>query len=115
MLKETNWSGPKSCSYKTLKNISLNSLRQNKYTTNTIHNGGWHFSFMGGEEKIIEKIESYAHQEYNRPHFKNNIGNNIKNNIDPFFRGNLTMVNIDSTYPKHILENLDKYKHLIKI
>jgi beta-1,4-mannosyl-glycoprotein beta-1,4-N-acetylglucosaminyltransferase len=115
MLKQTDWSGPKSCSFKTLKNISLNSLRQNIHTTNIINNGGWHFSFMGGEEKIIEKIESYAHQEYNNPYIKNNIKDNIKNNMDPFFRGYLTKIDINLTYPKYILDNLEKYKHLIKV
>ena len=115
MLKQTDWSGPKSCSFKTLKNISLNSLRQNIHTTNIINNGGWHFSFMGGEEKIIEKIESYAHQEYNNPYIKGNIKDNIKNNMDPFFRGYLTKIDINLTYPKYILDNLEKYKHLIKV
>lgn len=115
MLKQTNWSGPKSCSFKILKNISLNSLRQNIHTTTIINNGGWHFSFMGGEEKIIEKIESYAHQEYNNPYIKDNIKNNINNNMDPFFRGYLTKIDINPTYPKYILDNLEKYKHLIKL
>lgn len=114
MLKETNWSGPKSCSYMTLKKISLNSLRQNKHTTKIIDDGGWHFSFMGGEKKIIEKIESYAHQEYNTSYFKNNVKNNIIGNMDPFFRGHLTQVEIDSTFPKYILENIDKYSNMIK-
>ncbi len=114
MLKEKNWSGPKVCSWKKLKEISLNSLRQNKHTTDSIANGGWHFSFMGGESKIIEKLEAYAHQEYNTPYYKENIKNNILSNKDPFFRGGLTLVQIDETYPKYILDNLDRYKHMIK-
>jgi beta-1,4-mannosyl-glycoprotein beta-1,4-N-acetylglucosaminyltransferase len=114
MLKEKNWSGPKACSYNKLKSISLNSLRQNKHTTKTISNGGWHFSFMGGETKVIEKIEAYSHQEFNKPYYKDNVKNNITSNNDPFFRGTLTHVNIDDTYPKYILDNLEKYRHMIK-
>jgi beta-1,4-mannosyl-glycoprotein beta-1,4-N-acetylglucosaminyltransferase len=114
MLKEINWSGPKACSWGKLKNISLNSLRQNKHTTNIINDGGWHFSFMGGENKIIEKLEAYAHQEYNTPFYKENVKNNMASNNDPFFRGELKKVNIDESYPKYILENIDKYVHMIK-
>lgn len=114
MLKEKNWSGSKACTWKKLKTISLNSLRQNKHTTKTISDGGWHFSFMGGENKVIEKIEAYAHQEFNKPYYKDNIKNNIMTNTDPFFRGGLTHVEIDNSYPKYLLENLEKYKHMIK-
>jgi beta-1,4-mannosyl-glycoprotein beta-1,4-N-acetylglucosaminyltransferase len=114
MLKENNWSGPKACTWGKLKTISLNSLRQNKHTTKTISDGGWHFSFMGGEAKVIEKIEAYAHQEYNKPYYKDNVKNNIMTNKDPFFRGGLTRVEIDDSYPKYLLENITKYKHMIK-
>jgi len=114
MLKENNWSGPKACSWGKLKTISLNSLRQNKHTTKMISNGGWHFSFMGGEHKVIEKIEAYAHQEFNKPYYKENVRNNIMSNNDPFFRGSLTHVSIDETYPKYLLENLEKYSHMVK-
>jgi len=35
-------------------------------------------------------------------------------NMDPFFRGGLTHVEIDDSYPKYLLENIIKYKHMIK-
>jgi len=114
LLKESNWSGPKVCTYKRLKDISINHLRQNKFTNNTVMDGGWHFSFFGGADKVKEKIEAYSHQEYNNAYIKENIAANIENGIDPFFRGTLTEVVIDDSYPKYILDNLDKYKHMIK-
>jgi len=114
VLKERNWSGSKACTWGKLKNISLNSLRQNKHTTSTIHNGGWHFSFIGGESRVIEKLEAYAHQEYNTSYYKENVKNNMESNMDPFFRGGLQIVPIDSSYPKYIMENLDKLGSLVK-
>jgi beta-1,4-mannosyl-glycoprotein beta-1,4-N-acetylglucosaminyltransferase len=114
VLKERNWSGSKACTWGILKNISLNSLRQNKHTTSTIHNGGWHFSFIGGESRVIEKLEAYAHQEYNTPYYKENVKNNMESNMDPFFRGGLQIVPLDSSYPKYIMENLDKFESLVK-
>jgi beta-1,4-mannosyl-glycoprotein beta-1,4-N-acetylglucosaminyltransferase len=114
LLKEYNWSGTKCISYGKLKDLSINLVRQNKYTTNTIERGGWHFSFMGGVESIKMKIDAYSHQEYNNKHIISNIENNINNDNDPFFRSKLTKVDIDNTYPNYILNNLDKYTLLIK-
>jgi beta-1,4-mannosyl-glycoprotein beta-1,4-N-acetylglucosaminyltransferase len=114
LLKEQNWSGPKCLLWATLKNISINLVRQNKYTTKVINNGGWHFSFMGGSDKVKEKIDAYSHQEYNNHTVISNVENNIKNDIDPFFRGKLIRVEIDDTYPSYLLENLGKYENYIK-
>jgi hypothetical protein len=69
---------------------------------------------MGGPERVKTKILSYSHQELNRPHIISSIEKNIESGIDPFFRGNLLLVDIDSTYPKYILDNLDKYSYMIK-
>ena len=111
-LKELDWKGSRLGKYKDLKNYSYNQLRfQTNYEFN---NGGWHFSFMGGPEKVKTKILSYSHQEMNQPHIISSIEKNIDSGIDPFFRGSLSKVNIDLTYPKYILDNLDKYSYMIK-
>jgi beta-1,4-mannosyl-glycoprotein beta-1,4-N-acetylglucosaminyltransferase len=114
LLKEYNWSGPKCLLWGNLKNLSINLIRQNKYTTKSIVDGGWHFSYMGGQESIKIKLDSFSHQEYNNLYIISNLENNIKNNIDPFFRSELIKVDIDSTYPKFLLENIEKYKYMIK-
>ena len=38
-----------------------------KFRTQRILNGGWHFTWMGGVEKIILKLMNTAHQEFNKP------------------------------------------------
>jgi hypothetical protein len=35
--------------------------------------GGWHFSFLGGQEAIRAKLEAYSHQELNVPMFKERV------------------------------------------
>lgn len=114
LLKECNWSGTKCLTNSNLKNKSINLIRQNKYTTNVIGSGGWHFSFMGGIEKIKAKIDAYSHQEYNNQHIISNIENNVNSENDPFFRGGLTKVSVDDSFPKYILKNINKFKHMIK-
>jgi len=112
MLKEHNWKGTRMGLYKDLKDYSYNELRgQDSYPLN---NGGWHFSYMGGPEKVKHKIESFSAQEMNNPYVIQSINDNISKGIDPFFRSQLTQVQIDNTYPKYILENLEKYSHMIK-
>lgn len=39
-----------------------------------IEHGGWHFTSVGTPERIVAKIDSYAHQERNTPAF-NSIAN----------------------------------------
>lgn len=53
-----------------------------------IPNAGWHFTYIGGVRKIIEKLEAFAHTEYNLPAYKNeaNIKQLIENGKDIFGR-----------------------------
>jgi beta-1,4-mannosyl-glycoprotein beta-1,4-N-acetylglucosaminyltransferase len=82
------WVGSKVTSFKNLMNFfggSLEVLRGYKlkgplrgikraffktFLIQKISDGGWHFTWMAGVEKIIQKLESFAHQEFNKPEFK---------------------------------------------
>ena len=112
LLKETQWKGTRIGSFKNLKDYSYNELRASQLIN--IPNGGWHFSFMGGPEKVKLKIQSYSARDMATENVIKSICKNIENNIDPFFRSQLTEVQIDETYPKYLLENLEKYKHMVK-
>jgi len=83
-------------------------LRAN--TKARIPNAGWHFSFLGEYDRIIHKIESFAHTEYDNEEYKDaqRIIERIHNGIDPFDRFPLKWSEIDSTYPKCIQEK--RYK-----
>jgi beta-1,4-mannosyl-glycoprotein beta-1,4-N-acetylglucosaminyltransferase len=114
VFKESTWYGTKISKYKNIKDLSFNEVRGDESLTIKIPNGGWHFSFMGGPEMVKTKILSYSARDMANEYVLSTIQQNIENNIDPFLRGTLTLVEIDSTYPKYILDNLVKYKHLIK-
>ena len=82
-----------------------------------INNGGWHFSYLGGVDAIIKKLESFAHTEYNSEEFKNpeRIKEAINRGEDIFGRGfSYRFVKLDDTFPKFIVDNKDKYNHLVK-
>ena len=117
LLRELNWSGTKISKWKSVKESTINEIRQNKITDSVISEGGWHLSFMGGEERIIEKIEAYSHQEFNHESIKNNVSRNVDQKTDIFHRdGNrCEVVDINIEYPNEIIDIVsDKYGYLIK-
>jgi beta-1,4-mannosyl-glycoprotein beta-1,4-N-acetylglucosaminyltransferase len=84
-----------------------------------IPEGGWHFSYLGGVEKIIEKFESFSHNEYNTKEFKNpeairkavNEGRSLFDRHTRFKRVDIK----DPRYPfpRPLLQQPDRYSHLI--
>ncbi len=81
-----------------------------------IYEGGWHFSFLKDPEGISKKIKSYSHSEYNKLEFTNEkkIEERIKNKTDIFDRNFMyEKVDLDETFPKYILNNINKYQKWI--
>ena len=82
-----------------------------------IKNGGWHFSYLGGIDRIKYKIQSFAHQELNTPGFNADalIEEKIRRGLDLFDRKDLRYlpVKLDASFPRYIVENAEKYKALI--
>jgi len=114
VFKEPNWFGSRILKYGKLKNLSLNEVRGDNKLSTELNDGGWHFSFMGGKEMVKKKITSYSARDLASARVVNSIEENMNKNVDPFFRSNLTKVPIDDTYPEFLLNNIDKYKHMIK-
>lgn len=115
-LSDANWMGNVISKYKTIKLDSLCNLRRNRNNYKMINNGGWHLSFVGGVDRIKQKIESYGHQEFNNDFIKSNIQNKITQNTDLFGRGTQPkIIDIDGYYPNNIIELIkNKYPYLIK-
>lgn len=100
--------------YRFFRSLSNSALRK-KITL--IGNGGWQFGFLGGAEKIVEKIEAFSHTEFDKAEFKNKdtVISNIQSGKDLFGRDlNYTFVELDSSFPEYILLNKERLKHLIR-
>lgn len=77
-----------------------------------IHNGGWHFSYLGGVHMIIRKLEAFSHVEYNKPEYKDpaRIEQAIANGEDIFGRGFVyRFVKMNAEWPVYIMKNLDRF------
>jgi beta-1,4-mannosyl-glycoprotein beta-1,4-N-acetylglucosaminyltransferase len=86
-LLHTNWFGTYAVKYSDIEGNSFSGLRdKSSKEFSRIENGGWHLSFMGGEERIKKKIQSYAHQELNNQYVLNSVKNRMENNTDVFGR-----------------------------
>ncbi len=85
-----------------------------------IREGGWHFSYLGGFEKVIFKLRSLEHANEKHYFFDfekelEKIKNKIENAEDLFGRDfNYKFIKFDQTYPEMLTKNLTQYNHLIK-
>lgn len=75
--------------YKVIENYGGPQIvRDNFRNFEPLPKGGWHFSFFGDVEFIINKVKNYSHQEFNSDEFLNidHIQNCISNQKDIFRR-----------------------------
>ena len=82
-----------------------------------VKSGGWHFSFIGGVDKIIQKLEAYAHGEYNKGEYKQatRIEKLVSSGEDIFGRDvQYEVVKVDGRFPDYIRQNQHRYRHLIR-
>ena len=83
----------------------------------TIRNGGWHFSWMGGAQRIQQKLAAYAHQERNLP--QNAETRHIEQAMREgrlFFDRDkrLEFIPLDDSFPRYLLEHPENFFSWIK-
>jgi hypothetical protein len=89
------------------KGKSLSAIR-NAGVAELIPEAGWHFSWMGGFDRLKEKFQSFAHAELNTPHLHANTQEYWEGELakEPFLR-------LDATYPQYLLEQQTEFAHMI--
>ena len=103
---------------KTLYQYNPQLLRDVRFKLPRVR-GGWHLSYFGGAEKVVDKISSFAHTEFNTNNNTNpqTIQNRIDRKQDVFGRNtdfeSLTENADYSDLPKAFLNNPEKYKSFI--
>ena len=94
-------------------NISVNELRHLHFLK--ISNGGWHLSYFGDAHFIKNKIENFAHQEYNNDYYTNvNTIQKLMNNFKDVYSRNyvpITKISIKDNLnlPPEYEKYLSKY------
>ena len=112
------WKGTIVSPYKYIRKESLNNLRRPSKNLESLSNGGYHFTSIGNYETIKNKIESWAHQEFNDPLIKKNIESNIKHGKDIFYRFKKNRTKVINLNNKNIFDDriskiINEYNELI--
>lgn len=109
------WTPAKILSFCDLKKSTPNEIR-NGGAKSEFSKGGWHFSYLGDADYIVEKLESFSHIEFNLEKYKNKeeIRQKIKDGISLWGGSQFEYVTIDESFPKYLYENKKEFSHLIK-
>jgi len=81
--------------------------------------GGWHFTWMGGADRVLQKLGAIAHQENNYRQFTEfedleraiNAGMSL---FDKNQSGRLEFVTLDNSFPSYVLEHTEKYSNWLR-
>lgn len=68
-----------------------------------INDAGWHLTYMGGYERVLQKLASFSHAEYDTPYHRDL--KTIEQKIAA-----MVVVQIDETFPQLIYDNQEYYK-----
>jgi len=89
-------------------------LRTLRFRLPRLRNGGWHFSYLGGVAKIIEKLHAKAEQDINSE--ENNDPDILRSNmttgrslVGGAMRHQFIFVRIDESYPLEMRNWLERY------
>lgn len=102
------WKGSIAASAAQFKVIGPQGLRDKRDEYPSLANAGWHFSFLGGTEKIKEKLLAFAHTEFNKPEFteENNIRNALLKGEDILRREGIRFQYLPLSYYPHSLQRI---------
>ena len=114
---ERLWNGSVIANGKQFKGYDPQGLRNNRNSFPKIKEGGWHFSYLGGIEKIRTKIESFAHSEFNRPDITSdeNIIKSLETGKDIFNRPGVSykLYPLDY-YPDNLKDLMKEYPIFVR-
>ncbi|MHA1277538.1 MAG: hypothetical protein ACTSQ8_10125 [Candidatus Helarchaeota archaeon] len=118
-LQNQEWSGTIMTTFRYLKSTTPQELRSKREKFRQISNAGWHFCYLGGVKRIVDKIQTFSHTERNKKDYVNTekLSQLIKKGKDLYGRSGKKFekkfVSIDSSYPKCIFEMIKKYPYII--
>lgn len=105
--------GPIVAQYKDIKDKVLNHLRTNDLPK-TEKEAGWHFTSIGGAEKVKQKLtDSYTNDSYATHDVLERLTDNIDNNRDFLWR-DFSYWRDESEWPQYLKDNKLRYRHLLK-
>ena len=86
------------------------SFRNNKDRISTFNDAGWSFSSFGGSNRVREKFEAFAHEEYNNEKYINesHLKKCIEKGLDQFHRKTKKQKIEKFFFPKELLKLMEQ-------
>lgn len=107
------WRHPKIMSWAYLKDKTPNEVRNGGFNLALMH-GGWHFTSMGGPKAVMNKLDSFSHQEPEVQKFNNFDLLESMMDSGTSLWGNKMSVVPDADLPYYVQMNREEFKHLLK-
>lgn len=105
------------CRFKDFQTAQLLRLgNKNGYHKQVLTNAGWHFSYLVSPEEIPNKLESFAHSEFDTDYFKDveRLRKCVEAGTDILDRPDMKFVVEPLDAPECVMRDRDKYKEFIK-
>ena len=105
----TRWLGTIAAQKALLNKYSPQFLRNNAQQMSIFADAGWSFSSFGGKDRVIEKLEAFAHTEFNNNEFKDENHIELCTSLGgDFFKRGKKRKRIDKTFfPRDLLKLLN--------
>lgn len=104
------WCRSKIVTYKHYINTTPENIRTRDPQLPLLENAGWHLSYFGNKDFIINKLKEFTHQEYNNSLYVNeDIENKINNNLDLFNRNYVPIKYVGINENNYLPPLYDKY------
>jgi len=110
------WGGTKILRGSDLVKHSPQSIRDRRNSSpHIVSENSYHLSWMGGTEAIKNKIQSFAHTEFNKPEILDGIDEAVSKGVDVLHRPGVVYERVElEHFPADIANIMLDYPHLIK-
>lgn len=123
-----DWFGTRICNFEYLQQFSVDLMRHHLESRDEqpgpiVENGGWHFSFLGGQKAVMKKLKAYSYQGRRSAFFlkildflfPGRIKAKIEKNEDIFSTGRkFITVEIDDSFPVYVRDHQVELARYIK-
>ena len=111
LMVDVTWFGTIITDYKTFKTKTAQYFRDLRDKCKLIDNAGWHFSYLYGIDRMIQKIQNLSDpvniEKATRPEWLKKC---LEELIDPYERPyKFKIIPLDSSFPETIIKNPSKY------
>jgi beta-1,4-mannosyl-glycoprotein beta-1,4-N-acetylglucosaminyltransferase len=111
-VRQAPWRGTIAATAAEARRLGPEGVRRMRLTLPVI-GGGWHFTHMGGVDRLRAKVQAFSHQEYNTPATLQLLEARRRQGVDPFGRGDeVYAFQPDAALPEPLARNPGAYPML---